>query len=257
MKARLILILSLAVSLLVLVSCGPGEQRPTWAEEFNGDSFDTTVWAKIPRGPSPWDWHMASNDELFEVKDGCLTLRAIVNPDTTVDKAPLLTGGLITRMPLCFGYGKLEICARLAGARSAWPAIWMLPFDNAPWPAGGEIDIIERLNSEDIVYTTAHTPFTLRDTVYAHSSTAPIDATGWNVYGLAHYRDSLVWSVNGVDTYTYSRMADGPEDQWPFDRKFYLILSIQLSGAWVGPLCTEDLPTTMDIDWIRFRKFEE
>lgn len=228
-----------------------------WEENFDGTGFNVESWSKVPRGTYDWRRYMSDLDSLYVVHDGMLTLRGIVNPGIDGDDAPVLTGGLWSKDKVGFGYGKIEIRARLAGARSAWPAIWMLPFDNSPWPNGGEIDIMERLNSEDIFYTTAHTPFTQRDTVYEHSSTAPIDATGWNIYGLAHYRDSLVWSVNGVDTYTYSRMADGPEGQWPFDREFYLILSMQLSGEWVGPLCTEDLPTTMDIDWIRFRKFEE
>ncbi|MCQ2118948.1 MAG: glycoside hydrolase family 16 protein [Bacteroidales bacterium] len=279
MKARLILILSLAVSLLVLVSCGPGEQRPTWAEEFNGDSFDTTVWAKIPRGPSPWDWHMASNDELFEVKDGCLTLRAIVNPDTTVDKAPLLTGGLITRMPLCFGYGKLEIRAKLEGTGGGWPAIWMMPVDDGEdsssdpywdpydYRCYGEIDICERLNFEPQAYQTLHTTYNLKpddDSGQPKSATGAIVPDDFNIYTMEHYRDSICLSINGVSTITYRKLTHNPEGkelptraQWTFDRNFDLRIDMQVGAPWPGDAVLEDLPAEMTVDWVRFYAFKD
>ena len=32
---------------------------------------------------------------------------------------------------------------------------------------------------------------------------------------------------------------------------------MQLGGNWVGPVCTDDLPVEMQIDWIRFTEFEK
>ena len=42
------------------------------------------------------------------------------------------------------------------------------------------------------------------------------------------------------------------EGQFPFNRPYYLLLDMQLGGAWVGPYYTEDLPVQMEIDWVRF-----
>lgn len=246
--------LALAV-LAVSVSCNRAE-RYDWEENFDGDSFNPEVWSKIPVGGADWHKHMSDYDPLFDVSDGVLTLRGIVNPGLEGDDRPVITGGLWSQNKKGFGYGKLEFRVKLQGAKSAWPAIWLLPLDGH-WPDGGEIDVIERLNYDDIVYTTCHTPFTLRDTTgHIHSSTAKIDPAGWNVYGLAHYPDSLVWSVNGADTFTYRKIAGAPADQWPFDREFEILLSMQLGGSWVGPVCTDDLPTDMQIDWIRFKSFD-
>jgi beta-glucanase (GH16 family) len=45
-----------------------------------------------------------------------------------------------------------------AGGQGIWPAFWMLP--NYPWyggwPISGEIDIMERVNSDPFYYTTLH-----------------------------------------------------------------------------------------------------
>jgi len=46
-----------------------------------------------------------------------------------------------------FGYGKLSIDFKLPKGNFLWPAIWMLPESNIPWPMGGEIDIIESMGN--------------------------------------------------------------------------------------------------------------
>ena len=38
---------------------------------------------------------------------------------------------------------RVSICFRVPEGTGLWPALWMLPFDNSPWPSGGEIDLIE------------------------------------------------------------------------------------------------------------------
>ena len=42
-------------------------------------------------------------------------------------------------------YGKVEIVAKLPRGDWLWPALWMMPVDDAygPWPMSGEIDIME------------------------------------------------------------------------------------------------------------------
>lgn len=36
------------------------------------------------------------------------------------------------------------------------------------------------------------------------------------------------------------------------DKKFYLLLDMQLGGSWVGEVDPSDLPVEMEIDWVRF-----
>ena len=38
---------------------------------------------------------------------------------------------------------RVTACFRVPEGTGLWPAIWMLPFDNTPWPSGGEIDLLE------------------------------------------------------------------------------------------------------------------
>ena len=83
------------------------------------------------------------------MRKGKLVLRGIVNQTLPNDTAPYLTGGVYTKGKKAFSDGRIEICARLNAAKGAWPAIWMLP-ENAKWPSGGEIDVMERLN-DDII----------------------------------------------------------------------------------------------------------
>ena len=250
----------LAAVLLVassLISCQK-DWKLVWQEEFEGEEIDWTVWSKIPRGKPDWKHYMCDNDTLFDLRDGNLILRGVVNDGLEPqDSVPYLTGGVYSMGKKAFSNGKLEIRARLHGAQGAWPAIWMVPDVNPrKWPDDGEIDIMERLNADSIAYQTIHTNYTLnlggKEEPLSHI-TAPIDPDDYNVYGVELAQDYVRFFINGVETLTYPRIETDKPGQFPFaDNPFYLIMDMQLEGNWVGKADPADLPVEMEIDWVRF-----
>ncbi len=224
-----------------------------WQDNFDKNTIDWNIWSKIPRGIVDWDKHMSDYDSLYAVKDGNLILRGVVN--TIGDTIPYLTGGLYTKNKKPFYRGKIEISARFENAQGAWPAFWLLPFDGTKWPSGGEIDIMERLNSDAKIYQTVHSYYThtLKQTTNPkQGTTASIKQGEYNTYAVELWQDSLVFSVNGQRTFNYPRIETDKEGQFPFDREMYLLLDMQLGGSWVGEVKKEDLPVAMYIDWVRF-----
>ena len=121
------------------------------------------------------------------MRNGLLILKGIVNDNTEADAAQYLTGGLWTKDKRAFHGGRIEVRARLHGAKGAWPAIWTLPYetDKYSWPMGGEVDIMERLNHDSIVYQTVHSHYTYTlgiENNPKHGNTIPINPEDFNVY---------------------------------------------------------------------------
>ena len=79
-----------------------------WEDEFEGESFDESVWSKIPRGHSDWNDQMDENDACFEFKNGNVILNGIVNPNEN-DTIGYITGGLQTKGKKSFHRGRIEI----------------------------------------------------------------------------------------------------------------------------------------------------
>lgn len=227
-----------------------------WKDDFKKDGFlDTAKWSKIPRGGSDWDNYMSSRDDLYEVKDGHLVLHGIVNDRRDLDTAQYLTGGMWTKDKFSVKYGKIEIRARLGEARGSWPAFWMLSQDEkyGRYPKNGEIDIMEHLNYDSVVYQTIHSHYTLnlkQDTPQRYT-TVPIDREGYNTYGVEFHPDKVVFTLNGRPTLTYPKIETDLEGQFPFDQAYYLLLDMQLGGSWVGPVDPATLPVKMEIDWVK------
>lgn len=249
--------------LLNAVSCS--EQKKTapkddkwtlvWEDDFKGKQLDTTQWAKIPRGKSDWNKYMSDYDGLYVVEDGNLVLRGIQNNILPNDTAPFLTGGIYTKDKRTFGLGRLEIKAKLNPVKGAWPAFWMLPKEGK-WPDGGEIDIMERLSHDKLIYQTVHSRYTQTDSLRVNppaSSIVGMNPDSYNVYAVEKYRDSLVFYVNEIRTKNYPRIVTNHEGQFPFaDEEFYLLLDMQLGGSWVGSVNPAELPAEMRIDWVRY-----
>ncbi len=236
-----------------------GEWQLVWHDDFSSPELDTTKWTKIPSGGADWNRHMTSDPACYDLKDGKLYLKGIVNPDTTKDSRPYLTGGVYTKGKFFFQYGKVEIRAKLECARGAWPAMWMLAEKKkyGAYPRNGEIDIMEHLNYDDIIYQTVHSYYTLelkKDKKPPHYGTAKIDISEFNTFGLEWYPDSLVFTLNGKTTFVYPRVEGVEPSQWPFDQPFYLLIDQQLGGNWVGKVKKDDLPVDMIIDFVKIYK---
>jgi beta-glucanase (GH16 family) len=227
-----------------------------WEDNFDGNEIDSTKWSRIPKGESDWNKHMSTVDDVFRLENGSLYLRGINNPDTTKDPRPFITGGIWSKNKFAFQYGRIEIRAKLGSAQGAWPAMWMLAeLDKyGKYPLNGEIDIMEHLNYDSIIYQTTHSHYTLnlgqKDNP-PHGGTATVNANEYNVYGLSWYPEKIVFQLNGKDTFTYPRVEGVDKSQWPYDQPFFILIDQQLGGKWVGKVDQSQLPVEMEIDWVK------
>lgn len=227
-----------------------------WRDNFDGKSIDTSKWSRVPPGTSDWNRHMSTDESCFSIGKGLLHLKGIVNPDTTRDNRPFITGGIYSKGKFAFQYGMIEISAKLGRARGAWPAMWMLSEKNiyGEYPRNGEIDIMEHLNFDSIVYQTIHSYYTLvlkMDSTPFHFGTARYKVDDFNVFGVKWYPDKIVYVLNGEETFTYPRVKNVDATQWPFDQPFYVLIDQQLGGSWVGKVEPKDLPVEMLVDWVK------
>jgi|GEM_PF-3404067 len=163
---------------------------------------------------------------------------------------------LVTRGLATWTYGKVEVRARLPTGKGLWPAIWMLPQDNAygNWPNSGEIDIMENVGFEPgIVHGTVHTQDYNHLLNTQRGATLAVDNLGevFHVYGLEWGPDSLSMAVDGRRYFSFARETGSAK--WPFDKPFYLLVNIAVGGSWGGQqgVDTTVFPQSMLIDWVR------
>lgn len=232
------------------------EWKLVWMDDFNMPVLDTTKWSRISPGKSNWNKHMTTDPRCYDISDGKLFLKGIVNTDTLEDPRPFLTGGISSKGKYAFQYGKIEIRAKLESAQGAWPAMWMLAAENryGKYPRNGEVDIMEHLNFDSFIYQTTHSYYTLnlkQKKNPVNYTTAKVDVGQYNTFGLEWYPDKLDYTINGKVTFTYPKITGVDASQWPFNQPFYILIDQQLGGSWVGEVNPADLPVQMIIDWVK------
>ena len=95
------------------------EYELVWKEDFRGRKMDGDKWARIERGPADWRRYMSSDESVYDLRNGKLILRAIVNDGVVPDDtATYLTGGVYTKGLFSMTYGKVEIRAKLQGRKA-------------------------------------------------------------------------------------------------------------------------------------------
>lgn len=216
---------------------------------------DAGKWSFAGRGSADWKCYCTDSPETTFVEGGVLHLKALPNTQLS-DTVRYQTGCIQTKDNFSFKYGKVEVKAKLSRGKGSWPAIWLMPQESkyGGWPKSGEIDMMEHLNFDTIVYQTLHshhiTELGQKDNP-PYSITHGFDVDEFNIYGLEWYEDRLEFFVNGTKTFIYPKLENADDQQWPFDQEFYLILNQALGGAWVGEIHEEDLPVQMMVDWVR------
>ena len=251
---RKLLIILCALSITIGCKKEPLEDwKLVWEDEFNRDDiFSTGIWSKIwgcPTSDADWCKTMSQDPSLFEIKNGNLILLGKPSSDPVKDKSKYITGGVSTKNKKYFQNGRLEIRCKLEAHQGAWPAIWMVP--DAPWPTGGEIDIVERLNYDPFVYHTLHSPYTQAGKKDPSKTT--INPDDYNIYAVELDTDEVRFYVNGTQTFSYARIPEkDSEGQFPFNRPYMLRIDMQLGGKWVGEVKPFTKPIRMYVDWVRF-----
>ena len=158
-----------------------------------------------------------------------------------------------------FKYGKIEARIKMPKFKGVWPAFWMLGAnqDSVGWPKCGEIDIMEAINDENLVYGTLHwfnDPG--NNNADSGSSVAVADRTEYHVYGVEWTADKLRWYVDGK----VYRTMDVSNDSFSEVRKeYFVIFNMAIGGQWPGYNIDETaFPATMEVDWVRaYKKVEE
>ena len=80
-----------------------------WHDEFEGNQFNQQYWTKIPRGHSPWNKYMSFNENCYEVSNGTIKLKGIVNTygEKAEGKVPFLKLKISREPGLHFGYSTM------------------------------------------------------------------------------------------------------------------------------------------------------
>lgn len=277
------LILALAASIIPvtmsLVSCGDKSDEPdnkpqpqpvktwveVWSDDFNGTELDATVWSRTTRGSSDWNNNQSDDPRLVILRDGCVVVRGIVNDNTASDPQQYICGGIWSKDKMAFGSTQnptsIQVRARLGkGAQGAWPAIWMMPFKSTEgWPACGEIDIMERLNHENSFYSTVHSYYTytlgIKDP--ANSRYTSFNPNEFHVFEVQLWPDRVEYYLDYARIFSYPKVNDGKDNQFPFFKQWHLIMDMQVGGSWVGSVAPSQLPVEMEIDWVKYQEFKE
>jgi beta-glucanase (GH16 family) len=248
-----------------------------WSDEFDGAGGvpDPANW-KFETGGNGWGNHeletyCAPGSDVAPCKaatpnvvvtDGYLHI--VARRDAATGKwtsARMMTKGLQS-----FQYGRMEARILIPAGPGVWPAFWMLgdDIDQRPWPASGELDIMENIGKEPgKIHGSVHgTGFT--GTPLSTVATLPEDAE----FSAAFHTYGMIWSPGKVQYYvddpahpyaTYTRADLPPGAVWPFDDgRYFFILNLAMGGDWPGPPAASTAARVeMVVDYVRVYQEEQ
>jgi beta-glucanase (GH16 family) len=239
---------------------------PTWSDEFDGDTLDSTKWADRLEGTKRHDGFLTH--DAVSVDDGHLTIT------TYTEDAKHYSGMISTHLRGSDGfeqkYGYFEARMRFHSSPGQWSAFWLQSrtIDDPhgdPEQAGVEMDVVEHRArcgelggcdaGADISdraqqgliwdgYATGH-PFMIR----LSDELTGLDGGGWHTWAMSWtptevtflYDDTPMWSVPG-----------------PISRRSqYLILSSEVGKSFAGEIPTdgygsrEKSDTNVEVDYVR------
>jgi len=221
-----------------------------WSDEFNGTSLDANKWV-YEVGGGGW-----GNNELQYYQSGTAnttvsngTLKIIAKKQS-VGGYQYTSARIKTQGKYSVQYGNIQGRMRVPMGQGLWPAFWMLGnnITSVGWPACGEIDIMEHVNSESNVYGTIHWDAGGHASYSGSYATTP---QNWHVYSINWSSNNIRWYVDGVQ-YHVANIQNSINSTEEFHRPFFFILNLAVGGNWPGaPNGTTPFPATFEIDYVR------
>lgn len=252
----------------------PGDLPPSpvfdqliWADEFDGQgAIDSEKWFHQTLLPFGTSWfngeiqHYTDRIENSRVENGSLKIEARRESFTDQGQTKEFTSARLNSK-FTFQYGRVEIRAKLPTGPGTWPALWMLGkninedggfwdnegFGTTPWPACGEIDIMEHWGTNPgYISSATHTPSSFGNTVNVGAQILPTYGTEFHIYSLEWTPEKLVFAVDGIKHFTYNPPVKNAET-WPFDDEMYLLFNVAILPSIEAGFTS----SAMEVDYVR------
>lgn len=256
-------------------AAAPAGWTLAWGDEFNGPaggSIDTTRWSYdlgdgCASGNCGWgnqerEYYTNQRENVSLNGSGQLVIVARIAPAglscyygaCRYTSAKVKTQGKRMASP-----GRVEARVRLPAGQGLWPAFWMLgsSFPSTPWPASGELDIMENHGSNPRSTSSAiHGPGYSGNTPFVHGHELPQGASAFSeafhTFAVEWNASQIVFFVDGEAHYTVSRAEIEQRGAWVFDQPFFVILNLAAGGIFDGhPASDAIFPATMLVDYVR------
>jgi len=243
-----------------------------WSDEFEYQGpIDPAKWHHQTKLPAGGSWY---NNEVQHYTNR-LTNSFVSGTDLNiVAKRETFTDQNVTKQftsarlnsKFAFRYGRVDIRAKAPNDAGTWPAFWLLgkninedgaffdaQFGTTPWPACGELDIMEHgiFNTQPVNYigSAIHTPSSSGNTVNKGGIQAADIAQSYHIYSMNWSPDQITFLLDGVAFYTYDPAVKNAET-WPFDKDHFLIFNIAM-GGYAGNIPPAFNQASMVVDYVR------
>jgi beta-glucanase (GH16 family) len=232
-----------------------------WSDEFEGAVLDPSSWTQEIGDGCPGNCGWGNNelqyyrDDNTSIVNGHLVITA---KDQRFGSSNYTSSRLVTKGKKQFKFGRIDIRAALPGGQGLWPALWMLGsnIDAVPWPACGEIDIME---------LAGHLPNRVLGTVHFGANQSQHQYIGNAKYldGNKNFQDefhvfSINWENNLIEflfdnevfySVTPASLNGAP---YPFNKNFFFVFNVAVGGTFPGnPDSSTPFPQHMIVDYIR------
>lgn len=219
-----------------------------WSDDFDGTAVNTKNWT-YDLGGGGWgnnekEYYQAAN---ATVSNGNLVITAKKQrvKGSAYTSARLKTQGLQQ-----FTYGRIEARIKLPIGQGLWPAFWMLGsnINTVSWPACGETDIMEHINTENTIYGTMHWDNNGHAMYGGNTASTPAD---YHVYAVEWEPAAIRWYVDGVK-YHEGNILNSINGTEEFHKPFFILLNLAVGGNWPGQTVDDKkLPASMYVDYVR------
>lgn len=241
-----------------------------WADEFNKKGTpDTTNWG-YERGFVRNEEHQWYQPENAVCKDGQLVIEAKreqkSNPRYTEGSKDwrrsrpnieYSSSCLLTRGKHDWQYGRFEMRGRISIKDGIWPAWWTLGVSK-PWPANGEIDIMEYYSGKLLANIACLAPN--RKTEW-FSNTFSIDSIGGEKWASQYHTWRMDWTEEYIALYvddielnkvSLEKLYNKDDSKYnPFRQPHYMLLNMAIGGLNGGDPTKTTFPQLFEVDYVR------
>jgi|GEM_PF-897336 beta-glucanase (GH16 family) len=240
------------LSLLLLMTSVTEAQNwnLVWSDEFDQGSIQSSNW-NFETGGGGWGnaelENYTNRPQNATINNGQLNIIAQQESygGSNYTSARMNTSGLHS-----WTYGKVEAYIKLPSGQGLWPAFWMLG-TNIPqvgWPQCGEIDIMERVNTQSTIEGTIHWE---AGGAAQYGGNTNFDPTQYHLYSVVWDSASITWYLDNTQYWT-ANIANNINNTNAFHEPFFIILNLAVGGSWPGnPDGSTTFPATMYVDYVR------